>query len=92
MSFNPPGSSTVRAAAAWGYGGAGGNFGNGSAGTLCYGVSPGNGMYGFEDPGSTSEGGGGGGGGGRGGKGSKKKGAAKVPAKKQTRYPKRTTR
>lgn len=85
MSFNPPGSSTARAAAAWGFGG-GSNHTNGygSAGAACYGMSPGaHGVYaGYEDGGNVGE---------RGGKG-KKKGAAKVPPKKQTRYPKRTTR
>lgn len=88
MSFNPPGSSTARAAAAWGFGSNNHTSGYGSAGAACYGMSPGApGAYaGYEDGGNVGEAGGS-----RGGKG-KKKGATKVPPKKQTRYPKRATR
>jgi hypothetical protein len=90
VSFQRPGSGTARAAAAWGYGGASSSNGYaacGSAGAACFGMSPGShAMYGYDESGNADEAGGGGR-----GKG-KKKGGAKVPAKKQTRYPKRATR
>lgn len=79
ISFNPPGSSNANAAAAWGYAG---SSRAAAAGQGCYGASP---------NGNRIEQGGDVGDGSKGGKG-KKKGAAKVPAKKQTRYPKRATR
>jgi hypothetical protein len=117
LSFHPPGSRSARAAAAWGYGQAGGvggapgssagaAGGYAAAGVACYGASPGGGFVGGASPGMLGGTGAGGGGGGAaataaaqagdgepgGGRGGKKKGAAKVPAKKQTRYPKRATR
>jgi hypothetical protein len=93
LSFHPPGSRSGHAAAAWGYGGASsshrGGCGYAAAGAMA-GASPG-GVY------MASPGGAAGAGGGDvdapGSSGKKgRKGAAKVPAKKQTRYPKRATR
>eukprot|EP00878_Enallax_costatus_P006944 GHUV01007277.1.p1 GENE.GHUV01007277.1~~GHUV01007277.1.p1 ORF type:complete len:604 (+),score=213.23 GHUV01007277.1:1623-3434(+) len=82
VTFNPPGTNIATTAAAWGYAGSGSGSSRAAMGPGCYGVSPGaNG----NDDGVLNEGPGGR------GKG-KKKGGAKVPAKKQTRYPKRTTR
>lgn len=91
LSFHPPGSRSGHAAAAWGYGGASssrGGCGYAAAGIVCgaspggvYMASPGAGPSGLaEEAGGNSN--------------SKKgkKGGTKVPAKKQTRYPKRATR
>jgi hypothetical protein len=91
VSFQRPGSGTARAAAAWGYASASSSNAYatcGSAGAGCFGMSPGSQMppYGYEDAGNADEAGGGR----SSGKGKKKGG--KVPAKKQTRYPKRATR
>ncbi|KAF6256972.1 Mad3/BUB1 homology region 1-domain-containing protein [Scenedesmus sp. NREL 46B-D3] len=89
VSLQRPGSGTARAAAAWGYGGANSSNGHaacGSAGAGCHGMSPGSHVpYGYDESGNVDEAGGR-----SSGKGKKK--GAKVPAKKQTRYPKRTTR
>lgn len=93
LSFHPPGSRSGHAAAAWGYGGAGGSRPGscGYAAGMVAGASPG-GVY-MSSPGAGAQGYQGGeeaGGSGGGKKG--KKGGTKVPAKKQTRYPKRATR
>jgi hypothetical protein len=90
VSFQRPGSGTARAAAAWGYASTSSSNAYatcGSAGAGCYGMSPGGQVpYGYDDAGTADEGGGG-----RSSAKGKKKGG-KVPAKKQTRYPKRATR
>lgn len=78
LSFNPPGTFSSRAAAAWGFGGGGSGAACSGSASAVYGASPGaSGGHGDDAPGSS---------------GKKKKGGAKVPAKKQTRYPKRATR
>lgn len=93
LGFHPPGSRSGHAAAAWGYGGPSSSRGVGGCGYsagMAAGASPG-GVY-MASPGTGAGAGLGeeAGGGGSGRKG--KKGGTKVPAKKQTRYPKRTTR
>lgn len=94
LSFHPPGSRSGHAAAAWGYGAAGGGSRPGSCGYatgMAAGASPGGPYVAGASPGAGGQGYGeevGGSGGGKKGK----KGGTKVPAKKQTRYPKRATR
>jgi hypothetical protein len=93
LSFHPPGSRSGHAAAAWGFGGAPGGPRTPSAyaaAGIATGASPGAQVY-MASPGAGGAGyaeeAGGSGGGKKG-----KKGGTKVPAKKQTRYPKRATR
>lgn len=91
LSFHPPGSRSGHAAAAWGYGGPSSSRGTGNCGYsagMVAGASPG-GVY-MASPGAG--GAGVGEEGGPGGSGKKGKKGTKVPAKKQTRYPKRATR
>jgi hypothetical protein len=94
LSFHPPGSRSGHAAAAWGFGGPPGAArppSSYAAAGIATGASPGAQVYMAASPGAGGVGyaeEAGGSGGGRKGK----KGGTKVPAKKQTRYPKRATR
>lgn len=95
LSFHPPGSRSGHAAAAWGYGGGASSSSRGGCGYAAAGIvtgaSPG-GVY-MASPGAQGYGGGeDGAGGSSSGRKGKKGGGTKVPAKKQTRYPKRATR